>query len=266
MKAALAAVSIAIVAMIAALTNVVLAEDLSDMDIFDMAADLYESANYEEAARTYQHLVWLGYEDATLYYNLANSYYKDEDMGRAVLNYLRAGRLAPFDEDIETNLAFVRQQLDTPSSQEAVSPVLAQISEFTPWITFNQAAMATLVAWLVLGATATAYIFVRRFRRTQALGRVAAVAILCMFIFGPIAIGKYMDRQHWERIAVVTAGSADVFHGPRANQETRFSLDAGSEVRLLEKRGKWSKIGILDTGVEGWIESSRAESVLAPDG
>ena len=54
-------------------------------------------ANYEEAARTYQHLVGLGYEDATLYYNLANAYYKSEDMGRAILNYLRARRLAPFD-------------------------------------------------------------------------------------------------------------------------------------------------------------------------
>ncbi len=264
MRAALA--TFAVATMIITATSVAVAEESNDMDIFAMAGSLYEGGSYEEAARTYQRLVWLGYEDATLYYNLANSYYKDEDVGHAVLNYLRARRLAPFDEDIEANLAFVRQQLDTPSSQEAVSPVFAQISGFAPWITFNQAAVATLAAWLVLGMAATAYLLVKRFRRTQAIGRVAAVAVLCMFIFGPIAIGKQMDRQHWESIAVVTAESADVFHGPRVDAEARFSLDAGSEVRLIERRGKWSKIGILDTGVEGWIESSKAESVLAPQG
>ena len=241
-------------------------DDLTDKNTFATAGALYEEESYEEAARTYQYLVGLGYEDPTVYYNLANSYYKSEDMGRAILNYLRAKRLAPFDEDISANLEFVRQQIDGPSSRDAATPVFVQISELVPWVTFNQAASATLFAWLIFGILAALYIWGGRFRTSITVSRIAAVAVLCIFIFGAVTIGKHMERLHWERIAVITTDSAGVYHGPRERMEPRFSLDAGSEVRLLDTRGRWSKIGIFDTGVEGWVESAGVEGVLEPGG
>ena len=249
-----------------AMVSVASADELTDSAIFDTGAALYDEGSYEEAARTYQHLVGLGYRDPTLYYNLANSYYKSEDMGRAVLNYLRARRLAPFDEDIEANLAFARQRIDAPNSEEAAVPAFVQISEFAPWITFNQAAIVALAAWLLLGLLAALFLYGGRFRQSIAVSRLAAVAVLCVFIFGAIAIGKHMDRTHWESIAVITSDSTGVFHGPRESEEPRFSLDAGSEIRLIEERGRWSRIGIFDTGVEGWIESANVERVLEPGG
>ena len=264
MKALLATIAASVTALI--LASVAFAEEASDMDTFVAAGLFYEEGNYEEAARAYEHLVGLGYRDATLYYNLGNAYYKSEDAGRAVLNYLRAGRLAPFDEDIEANLSFARERLDTPNSREATTPVFVQISEFVPWITFNQAAIATLSSWLVFGLLCVLYLWVRRLRKSMALGRVAAVAVLCIFVFGSITIGKHMERLYWERVAVVTAEATGVFHGPRESGEPRFSLDAGSEVRLIEARGAWWKIGIFDSGVEGWIAATDAERVLEPVG
>ncbi len=249
-----------------AVLSVSYGDELTDMNIFATAGAFYEDGNYEEAARTYQHLVGLGYEDPTLFYNLANSHYKSDDLGRAILNYLRAKRLAPFDEDIAANLEFVRQQLDSPNSREAATPVFVQIAEFVPWITFNQAAIAVLVSWLVFGMLAALYIWGGRFRTSMTVSRLAAVAVLCIFIFGSVTIGKHMERLHWERFAVVTAESAGVYHGPRESLDPRFSLDAGSEVRLIDRRGRWAKIGIFDTGVEGWVESASVEGVLDPGG
>ena len=264
MKALL--VTIAAFATALVLVSVAYAEESSDMDTFVAAGMFYEEGNYEEAARIYEHLVGLGYRDATLYYNLANAYYKSEDAGRAILNYLRASRLAPFDEDIEANLSFVRGQLDSPNSREATTPVFVQISEFVPWITFNQAAIATLSSWLVFGLVCVLYLRVRRFRKSVALGRIAAIAVLCIFVFGSITIGKHTERLHWERVAVVTAEATGVFHGPREGGDPRFNLDAGSEVRLIEARGAWWKIGIFDSGVEGWIAGADAETVLSDRG
>ena len=264
MKALLAIIAASAIALV--LVSVINAEESSDMDTFVAAGVFYEEGNYEEAARTYEHLVGLGYRDATLYYNLANAYYKSEDAGRAILNYLRASLRAPFDEDIEANLSFVRRQLDSPNSREATTPVFVQISEFVPWITFNQAAIATLSSWLVFGLLCVLYLWVRRFRKSVALGRVAAVAVLCIFVFGSLTIGKHMEGLHWKQVAVVTAESTGVFHGPRESGEPRFSLDAGSEVRLIEARGAWWKIGIFDSGVEGWIARADAETVLTNRG
>lgn len=260
MRILLAAVAASVTALV--LADAALGDELTDVNIFTTAATFYDDGDYEEAARTYQYLVGLGYKDPTLYYNLANSYYKSEKMGLAVLNYLRAKRLAPFDEDIAANLEFVRQQLGSPNSREAATPVFAQISEFAPWLTFSQAAIITLVSWLVFGMLAALYIWGGWSRKSMAVSRLAAVAVLCIFIFGSITIGKHMDRLHWEQIGVVTAESTGVFHAPRESPEPRFSLDAGSEVRLLDARGKWTKIGIFDTGFEGWVESASVEGVL----
>ncbi len=242
------------------------ADELSDMDVFITAGLLYEEGSYEEAARSYEYLVGLGYEDATLYYNLANSYYRTEDVGRAIVNYLRAKRLAPFDEDIETNLNFVRQQGDGPNSRQATTPVLVQTAGLVPWVSFSQAALVALVSWLVVGLLAVMSLWSERFRRSMGIRRVAAVAIIVILIFGAVAIGKHMDRLHWEQVAVITAESTGVFGGPNTSREARFNLEAGSEIRLVETQGAWLKIGIFDSEVEGWIASSAVERVLEPRG
>ena len=95
------------------MSGTVSADESVDMDLFRAANLLYESGDFEEAALSYERLVRLGYEDATLYYNLANAYYRNEDDGRAMLNYLRARRIAPFDEDIAANLSLTREKVGT---------------------------------------------------------------------------------------------------------------------------------------------------------
>ena len=71
------------------------ADESVDMDLFSAANDLYVDGNFEEAALVYERLVRLGYQDATLYYNLANAYYRNEDMGRAMVNYLQRAPHSP---------------------------------------------------------------------------------------------------------------------------------------------------------------------------
>ena len=43
-------------------------------------------------------------ESSELYFNLGNAYYKTNSIGLAILNYERAKKLAPDDEDISANL------------------------------------------------------------------------------------------------------------------------------------------------------------------
>ncbi len=80
-------------------------------EVFAHGNALYEQGDYEGAIEQYSSLVDKGVTDTDLYYNLANSYYKTGDFGRAVLFYERARRLAPRDRDVRENLALVRAQL-----------------------------------------------------------------------------------------------------------------------------------------------------------
>ena len=50
-----------------------------DVDAVAATNALYESGRYVEAALVYEQLIDRGYESATLYYNLGNTYYKQGD-------------------------------------------------------------------------------------------------------------------------------------------------------------------------------------------
>ena len=78
-------------------------------DEFAMANKFYESKDYDSAIRLYESVLKQGTESAALRFNLGNAYFKKGDLGRSVLNYLRAKRLDPTDEDIRHNLEFARQ-------------------------------------------------------------------------------------------------------------------------------------------------------------
>ena len=66
-------------------------------------------------------LIDLGYSDATLYFNLGNAYLESDDLGRAILSYLRALALTPRDTDVSTNLDLARSQTVDQIEVERVS-------------------------------------------------------------------------------------------------------------------------------------------------
>ena len=233
----------------------------TDLDTFAAANSLYEAGNYDEAARIYQHLVELGYEDATLYYNLGNAYYKNDDVGRAVLNYMRARSMAPYDQDIQTNLALARQEIESPVVRDAPLPMIVEFAELLPWVSFDLAAGLALACWIVLVSTGAACIWSARVRASILARRVAIATVIGLAAFGSLAVGHQLSRQHWETVAVITVGTTEVHAGPSSRYPSKFKLNSGHEVRLAESRGGWSKVAIPTTDLRGWVPSANIELV-----
>src|SRR5438552_9134717 len=86
--------------------SVARAEDVSTA--FDQANRLYEEGKFTEAAAAYEKMLQQGQASPALYFNLGNALFKAGQVGRAVLNYRLAERLAPRDTDIRANLKFAR--------------------------------------------------------------------------------------------------------------------------------------------------------------
>ena len=77
--------------------------------LWDSANAAYNEGNYSKAVELYEAILADGEHSAKLYYNLGNAYYKQEKLGKAILNYTRALRLAPADEDIRHNLEYATE-------------------------------------------------------------------------------------------------------------------------------------------------------------
>ncbi len=67
------------------------------------AAEAYQAEKFAEATQAYQELVTVGVKNSDIFYNLGNAYFKQGDLGRAIVNYRRAKLLAPRGHRPKTN-------------------------------------------------------------------------------------------------------------------------------------------------------------------
>ena len=78
---------------------------------FAQAKRASDSGNTAEAIRLYNGLLSANQQkNAVLEYNIANTYYKNKELGKAILHAERALALAPNDADITNNLSFLHAQ------------------------------------------------------------------------------------------------------------------------------------------------------------
>ncbi len=233
-----------------------------DLDAFAAANGLYDDGAYAEAARSYERLSALGYEDATIYYNLGNAYHKQGDIGRAILNYLRAKRLAPRDDDLTANLDLVRTQTVDLMESTGSRGALADLAAALPELSANELAATALALWIaVMAGLAIAMVGpVGRSRRiavSVAVGGSVLLAFTALTIAGRSQIDSDLDST-----AVILDESVQVHSGPGIQYPTEFEIHAGAETELLEVRGAWARISIAAPQLQGWVPNTTLETVL----
>jgi len=63
----------------------------------------YNDGNFSQAIASFTKLADAGVVNGKLFYNLGNAFFKNDDLGHAVLWYARAARLIPCDPDLKFN-------------------------------------------------------------------------------------------------------------------------------------------------------------------
>lgn len=243
---------------------VVLAQDpISPVEAMLAANQAYENGEYLEAAAGYEAIIRYGISNSDLYYNLGNAYFKHGDLGRAILNYRRAYRLAPRDPDILTNLTIARAQTvdGLEVDNEGTLANLVQMAE--EWLTLREAAFLALALWLILCGLAVLAILQSRLRRWWAAGMVIAGFFLL------VGLASMINRYYTEQLyppAVIVAEQVDVTSGPGGTEQylVEFDLHSGAEVQLLESRPGWRRIS-LSGNLQGWVPEETVEPVVAPE-
>ncbi|MCB0190516.1 MAG: tetratricopeptide repeat protein [Anaerolineae bacterium] len=237
-----------------------LAQAVSPTEAMAAANQNYEAGNYIQAIEIYERIIEAGVEDSALYYNLGNAYFKEGDLGRAILNYRRADQLDPRDIDISANLRLARSQsldkLDSTNDEGSINFVRVVEN----WLTIGEASVLALLLWLLLCALAIIAIVSRKFRQTSLWG----MAIVGVFLLaGLISIGNRLYNAHYYPPAVIVAEKVDVMSGPGGadNYVVEFELHSGAEVTQLESRDNWRRVSLPGNDFQGWISASSIEPV-----
>ena len=221
---------------------------------------LYESGRYVEAALVYEQLIDRGYESSTLYYNLGNAYYKQGDLGRAILNYRRAEKLYPRDADIRTNLKIARDQRAYVFEKTGGAFAIESTSNPINRLTLDELALFTLAVWVVLALLVLVLLYAKRRAIRRGAVYASIVVGLALLLSATVTGERWYSEGHDYEIVVV-AEMVDVVSGPGTNYAQEFTLHGGSEARLLEQRGSWTRLSIPGGDLQGWVPSSAVEEL-----
>ena len=219
----------------------------------------YIEGNYDKAIEEYTAILDGGEYSMKLYYNLANAYFKAGAMGRAILYYNKALRIAPSQEDIRHNLTLAEAQ---------TKDRIAVIPEFflNRWLRTVRNSMSC-TAWSVLSLVwfgvllAFAVLFLLASRvRWRKMGFYGALCAFLLFVATTsFAVSSRNDMlSHNEAIVMGTAIS--IKSSPDRSATDLFVLHEGTKVKVLTEVDEWVEVVIAD-GKKGWTERKNIEEI-----
>jgi tetratricopeptide (TPR) repeat protein len=232
-----------------------------DTSAINTANNLYEAGHYGEASAVYEKLAAQGVRDSTLFYNLGNAYYRQGDLGRAILNYQRAYSLNPRDPDIRANLAAAREQVAGVMGVGAPTGPVAVLAGLTaPWLSLDQVALVALALWLAAG-----FLFLaRRLQekpRPEAITKYMLAFLLLLLALTSASLGSRIYMEKALPSGVVVAPEVTLSNGPGEQYVTETAFPAGTEITLLERQGAWARLAVSDDENQGWVPMRAVEMV-----
>jgi tetratricopeptide (TPR) repeat protein len=219
---------------------------------FSAANQAYEAGKWSKAVAIYEGLIREAGFSASLCYNLANSYVRNGQTGKAVLGYERALFLAPGDADIRANLERLRQEKGLFPEE---TPLLHQAGTLFGLNQWSLAAAFFLVAVTLLHLATLRFVIARK--------PLLLLTLTGLLVFGLCSFGAVSQYQRWQQ-AVIVAPAARLLLSPFDGAQVVGEIAEGRLVAIGKNHVGFTLIKDED-GRSGWISDASLER-LAVDG
>lgn len=227
--------------------------------VLDSANAAYSKADYNKAVKLYESIINTGVEAPEVYFNLGNSYYKSNNIAFAILNYERAVKMDPDNEDFNFNLKLANQKIEDKIDSAPQlfltewKNSLAGLMTETRW---SALCIALLVVSLVLfGMYITS--------QNPSLKQVGFFGGTILIIFSVstffIARSTFLSAKN-SRGAIITSPSITVTGSPNEKGTKLFVLHEGIKVNITQEDSDWVEIKIAN-GNTGWVKKSHLQKI-----
>ena len=227
---------------------------------FKQANDLYNSGYYKEAISQYDSILASNQHSAELYFNLANCYYKLNEVGPSIFYYEKALQLAPDDLDILNNLGYA-QKMTIDAIQEVPESGVSKL--------LNKTLNSLSVDGWAIRCVGLVFLFVVLFlgyylSYSEAKKRLFFVSSNVVLIALFVSLGLLFKKDSLDsntHPAIIFVKETEIKTEPNLRSETSFTLHEGTKVLVIEDYNNvWSKIKLLN-GETGWMSRSELKSL-----
>lgn len=244
--------------------SVIVAESSSIVNQGDQA---YNEGRFEEAIRLYQSSAQNEGTSAWLYYNLGNAYYRSDSIAKAILNYERALKLDPTNDNARNNLEFVNSRYNLSRPSESATTVF--ISRLTSSMHANTWAIISLILFtLTLIATASYFLLSKPLFRK--IGFFSGLILLPLTIASIAIAFNAHSLATSKNGAIVTIPSAQlstVPSKPLTPSQQAFTVPEGYRLEIVDSIAStidngliWYEVKVEDDS-RAWVCSSDVEII-----
>lgn len=221
------------------------------------ANSLYEEGKFQEALAAYKTAEQPGVGSLSFHQNFGSCYYRLGDYANAILQFERALRHDPLNEEVKTNIEIVRDQLKNPSpiyDRVFINEWIFKLSHALP--TFLWMLIALLFAW-------ASVFFIRKYIYANSNRlRPFLLAAFCFFL-SLACLSLFFKKNSWlskDDEAIIMKKSIEVHTAPSEDSQSQFKLSGGSKVRIGERLDGWLQIQ-LQNDAEGWVPETAIEKI-----
>ncbi len=220
----------------------------------------YQENKYAEAIKMYENILATQGESAVVYYNLGNSYFKEKNMAKAVLNYERALLLNPGDADIRFNLDMARSKTVDQITPATEVFIVTWINSLTNMQSERGWAKIGIVSFICLLVGLALYIFSKRLF-VRKIGFIGAVVLLVVTVCANLFARQQKNELKDRTGAIVMSPTVTVKSTPDKSGTELFVLHEGTKVFVEDNSMKgWKEIRLED-GNKGWIPTEAIEII-----
>ena len=221
---------------------------------FEKANEFYKGKEYQHAIKLYKKLIEQGIESPEIYFNLGNCYFKSDSNALAILNFEKAEKLAPGDEDVLFNLKVANQRV---SDKIDAAPELF-IS--TWWTEFKHSKTMDGWAWLCISCWVLSFLLLATFiafkaSTTKRLGFWGGMFFLMLAVSTFFLAEDQSSTSEKKTDAIVMINAVNLKSSPEEKGKDIFIIHSGSKLRVINKEGAWSEVQLPDKNV-GWLPTS----------
>lgn len=216
------------------------------------AETYYNQADFDAASDAYLKVLQAGYHSADIYYNLGNTYFKQNKFPPGILYYEKALKLDPSNENVLFNLKLANTKI-----QDKIDAVPQLF--FIRWYVslYN---MYSVDKWakisLILFAIAALFSLLYFLGKNIAIRKTGFYfGFIFLFLMSSALFLSYKKNvsQKEQAFAIVFTPAVTVKSSPTHNGVDLFVIHEGTKLQIIDKVGEWCEVKIANGSV-GWIE------------
>lgn len=229
--------------------------NLTSFGQHETAIQLYDQKKYTEALAEWNKILATGAKGEDLYYNIANTYYQQQQYAEAILFYSKALKWNPNCKDCKQNLKL---------AQKAAGVESFELPEFILTKLYHSLLLSLQpMIWFAIGIFFVClflYLFLLKKNSPALSENKTMLYFIALLGITSLVLAWQRDEIKQRSDEVILMKASKLYLSPETNSESRQDLNPGQQLLIKDHLSGWIKVQTKEFDL-GWIEENKVEVI-----